>query len=266
MNIFMRELKANRKSAIIWSFAVIAMVAGGMGKYAGLANSPASLIEFMDALPKSLLNLMGVSNLDITTAMGFYGVLFLYIAIMLGIHAIMLGANLIAKEEVDKTTEFLMVKPVSRKKVVSFKLSAGLVFITLLNIVSFISSYAMVEYFNKGTSSIARDMVLLTCGLFILQLIFMSIGSLIATIKKHSKSVGSLATGVLLISFLLSMIISMNDKLEILKYFTPFKYFEATAIIGGNGFQPVYFLLSLLIIVFCLLGTYHFYEKRDLNI
>ena len=265
MNIFIRELKANRKSTIIWCFAVIAMVAGGMGKYAGLANSPASLTEFMDALPKSILNLMGISTLDITTAMGFYGVLFLYIAIMLGIHAIMLGANLIAKEEIDKTTEFLMVKPVSRKKVITLKLLVGLLFITMLNIVSFASSYAMVTYFNKG-ASITGDMVILTIGLFILQLIFMSVGSLIATIKKHSKSVGSLATGVLLISFLLSMVISMNDKLELLKYLTPFKYFEATAIIGGNGFEPVFYLLSFMIIVLCLLGTYGFYEKRDLNI
>lgn len=265
MNIFTRELRANRKSTIIWSFAVIAMVAGGMGKYAGLSGSPASLTEFMDALPASLLNLMGLGDLDITTAMGFYGVLFLYIAIMLAIHAAILGANIIAKEEIEKTTEFLMVKPVSRKKVLTQKLLAGLLFITILNLVSFASSWTMVEYFNKGVS-ITGDMLILTFGLFILQLIFMSMGSLMATIKKHSKNVGSFVTGVLLISFFLSMIINMNDKLEILKFLTPFKYFEATAIIGGNGFEPVFYLLSFIIIVFCMLGTYHFYQKRDLNI
>lgn len=109
-------------------------------------------------------------------------------------------------------------------------------------------------------------MLLLTLGLFILQLIFMSVGSLMATIKKHSKSVGAAATGVLLISFLLSMIINMNENLDILKYITPFKYFEATAIINGNGFELPFFLLSFVLISLCLIGTYYFYEKRDLNI
>ena len=265
MNIFTRELKATRKSMIIWCFGVIAMVVGGMGKYAGLANSPASLTEFMNSLPESLLNLMGMSSLDITTAMGFYGVLFLYIAIMLGIHAIMLGANIIAKEEIDKTSEFLMVKPVSRKTVLTMKLLAGLVNLTILNVISFFSSFVMVNYFSKNTS-LTHDMLLLTLGLFILQLIFMSVGSLMATIKKHSKSVGAAATGVLLISFLLSMIINMNENLDILKCITPFKYFEATAIINGNGFELPFFLLSFVLISLCLIGTYYFYEKRDLNI
>jgi len=265
MNIFKRELKATRKATIVWCFAIIAMIAGGMGKYAGLTNSSASLNEFMDSLPESLLNLMGISSLDITTAMGFYGVLFLYIAIILGIHAIMLGANIIAKEEIDKTSEFLMVKPVSRKKIITMKLLASLVNLILLNVISFFSSYVMVNYFSKNTS-ITHDMLLLTLGLFILQLIFMSVGSLMATIKKHSKSVGAAATGVLLVSFLLSMIINMNEHLNIFKYITPFKYFEATAIINGNGFESIFYFLSFVVISLCLIGTYHFYEKRDLNI
>ena len=265
MNIFTREMKANRKSIIIWCLGAIALIAGGMSKYAALSSSGGSITELMDVLPKSLLNMMGISGFDISTAIGFYGVLFLYIIVMTTIHAVMLGSNIIAKEETDKTTEFLLVKPVSRNKVITSKLLAAVLNIVILNIVTFAASLVAVNYFKEG-DSITSDIALLMGGMFILQIMFMSIGSLMATVKKHSKGVASTATGVLLVTFMLSMIINMNDKLENLKYLTPFKYFEAQAVIGGNGFEAIFIVLSLVIIVLCLIGTYRFYEKRDLNI
>ena len=60
---------------------------------------------------------------------------------MATIHAAMLGATIIAKEERDKTAEFLFVKPVSRSKIISFKLLVALVNIVILTIVAAISLF-----------------------------------------------------------------------------------------------------------------------------
>lgn len=265
MNIFTREMKAHGKSLILWCIGMIAMIGSGMGKFAGFVRSGVSINNMMDLLPKSLLSIMGISGFDLTKAIGFYGVLFLYLILMATVHAVMIGANIIAKEERDKTTEFLFVKPVSRNRVITSKLLAALLNIVILNIVTFIASFVIVDYFNEN-DSILVDISMLMVGMFMLQLLFMCIGSSIASVSRKPKAAASVATGILLVTFMLSMMSNMNDKLSNLKYITPFKYFEAESIILGEGFNLIYILLSAIIIIASLVGTYDFYNRRDLGV
>ena len=119
MNIFKREMRANRKSLIIWCFGVLFIVGSGMGKYAALSNTGDSINELMAHMPSSLQAIMGIGSLDLATVDGYFGLLYLYLVIMASIHAAMLGATMISKEERDKTAEFLFVKPISRTTVIS---------------------------------------------------------------------------------------------------------------------------------------------------
>ena len=54
MNIFRREMKANRKSLIIWTIGVVFMVASGMGKFSSLEGSGQSMNALMADMPKSM--------------------------------------------------------------------------------------------------------------------------------------------------------------------------------------------------------------------
>jgi ABC-2 type transport system permease protein len=94
----------------------------------------------------------------------------------------------------------------------------------------------------------------------------MCIGSLLASILKNTKSASSISTGVILLTFIIYMITNMHDNLENLKYFTPFKYFEAELIILENSINPIFIILSFIIIGISLVGTYVFYKKRDLKV
>ena len=265
MNIFMVEMKAHRKSLIIWCIAMLFMVGAGMSKYQVFSTSGQSINDVMGKLPKVVQTIFGIGVFDLSKASGFYGILFLYLVLMTTIHAVMLGANIISKEERDKTTEFLMAKPISRDKVITAKLLAALVNIIILNIVTLISSIFIVGYFSKG-ESFNSDIGILMVGMFILQLIFMLIGTALAAVSKKPKTAPSVATGILLTAYLLSTVIDINIKLENLKYFTPFKYFEAKNLISNGGFEPVFVILSVLIIAVLLSVTYVFYRKRDLNV
>ena len=265
MNIFIQELKAHRKSLIFWCLGVLFMIIAGMGKFAAYTTSGQSLNELLTQIPKSIRAIMGMGDFDMTKASGFYGMLFLYLLIMTTIHASMLGANIISKEERDKTTEFLIAKPVSRTKIIAAKLLAALTNVFILNIATLVLSLAIVGSYSKG-EPITGDIVVLMVGMFILQLIFLFIGTGIAAVSKNSKAATSIATAVLLLAFILSMVIDLNSKLEILKYVTPFKYFEAHNLIEGSGFEPVYVILSGLIIAALVSITFVFYKKRDLNI
>lgn len=265
MNIFWREMKANRKSLIFWSMGVFLMVASGMGKYAGLSSSGQSMSAMMAEMPKSLQAILGIGNLDLNKASGYYGLLFLYLLLMATIHAAMLGANIISKEERDKTSEFLFVKPVSRTNIITSKLLAALVNVLLFNRVTFLSSVLIVGQYSKG-ESVHGDITVTMLGMFILQLLFLFIGTATAAVMKKSKKAGSLATGVLLLTFVLSIAIDLNDKLEYLKYITPFKYFEAKNVMYGGGLDIVFVSISAVLIALLFTLTYVFFKRRDLNV
>jgi len=265
VNIFIREMRAHRKSLIAWSIGMLFMIIAGMGKYAAYAGSDQSITELMAKVPKTLKAILGFGNFDVTKASGFYGMLFLYLLIMVTIHASMLGANIIAKEERDKTTEFLMVKPVSRTKIITSKLLVALVNILILNIVTLFLSIAIVSKYSNG-EAITGGILTLMIGMFILQLMFLFIGTGIAAISKNPKSAASKATTVLLVTFLLSIVIDMNSKLEGLRYITPFKYFDPEKMMYGGGAEPVFVILSFVIIAALVFVTYAFYKKRDLNV
>lgn len=265
MNIFIREMKAHRKSLIAWSIGMLFMIIAGMGKYSAYTGSGQSITDLMAKVPKTLKAILGFGNFDVTKASGFYGMLFLYLLIMVTIHASMLGANIISKEERDKTTEFLMVKPASRTRIITSKLLAALANILILNIVTLVFSIAIVSKYSNG-EAIAGGILITMIGMFILQLLFLFIGTGIAAISKNPKISASVATTVLMVTFILSILIDMNSKLEGLKFITPFKYFSAESMMYGGGLEPVFVILSFVLIALLVYVTYVFYKKRDLKV
>lgn len=265
MNIFMREMKAYRKSLIIWCIASILMVVAGMSKYSALGASGQSINDVVSKMPKSLQVVIGVGTLDLSKASGYYGVLFLYLAIMATVHAAILGSNIISKEEGDKTAEFLMVKPISRNKIITSKLLAALSNIVIFNVITLITSISTVGYYAKG-EAVNQDIIILMIGMFILQLMFLVIGTAIAAVSKNPKTATSISTGILLSTFILSILSDINSKFENLKYITPFKYYEAKELMYGGGFEYVFIVLSIVIIGMLLSVTYIFYKNRDLNV
>jgi ABC-2 type transport system permease protein len=265
MNIFLHELKSHRKGLFFWSLGMVALVASGMAKYATYQAAGQSIISIIDQLPKTVQTIFGLTGFDLSTASGFYGVLFLYISLMATVHAILIGTDLIANEERDKTAEFLFVKPISRTAVITYKLLAGLVNLIIFNLVTTVSSVVIVGYFNKG-ASVTQDILVLMIGLFFLQLLFFFAGVAIAAVNKKPKRSASLATALLLVTFILSFLINFNAKLDWLKYLTPFKYFDAKALITTHSLDPVYVVLSLVIITGLVVTTYVTYTKRDLSV
>ena len=265
MNMFLREMKAHRTGLIWWSLGMVALVSSGMAKYAAYETAGQSIVAIFETLPKAVLVVFGMQGFDLTKASGFYGVLFLYVGVMAAIHATLLGASLIATEERDRTSEFLYTKPISRTRAVTAKLLAGLVNVVIFNIATSISSFYFVDYFSKG-EPVGNEITLLMVGLFFLQLIFFSLGALVAGVVRRPKAAPSIATSIMFLTFLLAYLVNMSEKLDFLKYASPFKYFDALALLTDGRLDPLYVGLSVAIIGISVFGTYYFYNGRDLTV
>jgi len=102
-------------------------------------------------------------------------------------------------------------------------------------------------------------------GLFFLKLMFFISGTAIAAAAKKPKTAPSIATAILLVTFILSFFINLNSHLNDLKYLTPFKYFDAHTLITTGRLDPLYVVISLALVAAMTALTYHTYTARDLN-
>lgn len=264
MNVFIRELKANRKALIIWSVSMFLLVMSGMGKYTAYSAGGASADVF-DKIPHTMKVLFGFGNFEVTKLSGFFAFLFPYIELTAAIHAVLLGSSMLAKEERDKTTEFLMAKPISRRDILTSKLLAALVNVMIINIVCILSSIAIVSTFDTG-EDITQEILLLHAAMFLVQLIYLSLGAAIAAFVAKSKRSGTFAVNILLAGYIITKITGLVEELKVLNVFAPLNYFSLEKMVKDGEVSLVITLLSVLLIAVFSVLTYYFYQRRDMNV
>jgi ABC-2 type transport system permease protein len=257
-------MKAHRNSLIGWSLGMVILVASGMAKFSALSSSGQTANDMLKAFPKSVLAILGVQDFDLKTAIGYFGVLFIYLVLMAAIHAAMIGAEIVSKEERDRTSEFLFSKPISRARALTEKLLAALTNVVVLNMVTAVSSIIMVGVFANNYSN-NNIILVLMAGLLLVQLIFLSIGASLAGLFKNPKLPSVVATTILLATYIILVVMNLNSKFNNLKYLTPFKYFDANIVIRAGNLDVFYIVLSLIIIVVLTIVAYLSFSSRDLQ-
>jgi len=264
MNIFFRELKANLKSLLIWSAIIILLIFMAVAKYSAFAGDPETL-KMLDSMPPAMLDALSMRGFNLTTISGFYGVMFVYFGLMAAIAAAMWGSDSISKEERDKTVEFSLVLPVTRSRVVTAKGLAALVNCIAFVLITWVVSLVAVRSFNPD-QAFYNFLALEMEAMFVVELIFLAIGLLLGCAMKQYKLSGSTAVAIILATYFMSIMAVMNEKLDFLKYFTPFKYFDARELFRTGRMDVTYLLISAAIIVVSVVAAYWIYNKRDLYI
>jgi len=216
-------------------------------------------------MPKALIDAMSLRAFNLTTVTGFYGLMFLYFGLMGGMAAAMWGSDIISKEERDKTVEFSLVLPVSRSRVITAKALAALVNCILFVLVTWAVSLVAVQKYQPD-QAFYKFLGLEMEAMFIFELIFLAIGLMLGCAMKRYKLSGSIAVAILLVTYFLSIMSGMQEKLDFLKYFSPFRYFDAGELLRSGRMDTTYLFISAVIILVSVVAAYWIYNKRDLYI
>lgn len=264
MNIFLRELKANLKSLVIWSVVVTLLILIAVGKFSAFAGNP-EMLAMLDSFPPAMMDALSMRSFNLTTLSGFYGLMFIYFGLMGAMAAAMWGSDIISKEERDKTVEFSLVLPVSRSKIITAKALAALVNCIAFVLITWGISAAAVQSYNPDRAFF--DFLRLEMqAMFWIELIFLAVGLLLGAAMKHYKRSSSTAVAIILGTYFISIVISLQEDLDFLRYFTPFKYFDAGELFRSGRIEVDSLLLSSGIILASLAAAYWVYNRRDLYI
>jgi ABC-2 type transport system permease protein len=264
MNIFLRELKANLKSLLIWGVILLLLTVIGFAKFSAYEGNP-ELLAILNEMPAPLVEALNLNAFNLTTITGFYGVFISYFALILSIAATMWGSDIISKEERDKTVEFSLTLPVTRARVVTAKALAALVHCIALLLITWalvLFNASKYQTDSQFYAFVFRSML----ALFIMQMIFLAVGIFLGCAMKRYKRVGSVAISLLLGSYILSIVSSLDPDLEFLHFFSPFTYFDAGTLMREASFDLTYIVISAGIILVSMVGAYVTYARRDMYI
>jgi ABC-2 type transport system permease protein len=263
MNIFLHELKAYRKSTMIWTLSLVALVVLFLSMFPSFSKDAEEFKKLLEGFPVELRKAIGLSVDSIATLIGFFSYAFLYLKLAGAIQAMNLGTSILSKESREKTADFLLTKPVTRTQVVTSKLLAALVSLVITNIV-FIAATFMMASIVAGDDFNKEALFLISISLFFLQLIFMALGIVISVIFPKIKSVISVSLGTVFGFFMLGMISSTTED-EALRYLTPFNYFDSTYITEHAGYETSFLVTGALVIIAAVSASYYLYGKKDVH-
>ncbi len=264
MNIYAHEFKTGLRAVITWAISITLIILVFMALFPGFAEGAVSLNEMMQKFPKELLLAFGISNVDLSSVLGFFGFLFLFCQICAAIQASNYGFSLVSLEERELTADFLLAKPVSRTKILTSKLLSALTGLLITDIIFWIGSFICINLFRGGKSYATKPLVLLLLSIVIFQLFFLAVGLLISLLVKRVRSVTPFSMGLAFGMYILNAFGNMigEDSLEVI---SPFKHFDPNYIISNASYNMPLVLISVVVIVICIPASYVLYARRNIH-
>jgi ABC-2 type transport system permease protein len=263
MNIYLFELKAIRKNTIIWAITLSALCVLFMSIFPSYASNAEEVKTMLKGFPPEVLSAFALDVDSIFSVLGFYTFTLTYLLFCGAVQAGNLGIGLISRENRAKTADFLLTKPIKRETVLTAKLLASLTSIAFTNIVYLAVSTAVCIAVKNAAFDV-KALWLLSLTLFFIQLTFVCIGTLCGIVFHRVKSVVTTSLCLAFAFFAVSMLNSFIDK-DVLRYITPYQYFDSVAIIKNLAYEPTSLLTVLVVCTACIFASYWLYIKTDVR-
>ena len=264
-NLFLMELRRNIVSLVIWTIIITLLISVSMAVFPTFLANQSKVMAMMNLVPKGALQFKGISNFnDLLSPLGFYASNNLVFMLVLGsVFAVVLGSNILLKEEYNKTAEYLLTKPLSRGEIFLSKMAVVFLDIFLLNLLTSAAGLISLELVKKGGFSIMAFLTLSGYSL-LLNLLFGATGLFISTLVKRAKPVTTFTIGLVLILYFIYTISKIAGNAEQIGYISPFKYVGVDVTNPEYGFEPLNILYFTCLTTLFGLLSYRLYLKKDI--
>jgi ABC-2 type transport system permease protein len=261
MNIYRFEWKTNLRFTINWTISLLLMTIVFLFMFTTFSKDMESFSQLMEGFPEEVRLALGMQIEAMGSFLGFYAYAFTFVTLIGAIQAMILGVSIISKEIREKTADFLLTKPVSRIEVLIQKSLAAFSTILVTNLlfilVASFMAFIVASDFHYG------KFLLISLILFYVQLIFLTIGIVVAVLFSRIKSVLPISLGIVFGFFTLAAFGSTTGD-EPLRYLTPFKYFDPYQVIETSRYELSFSLTSLFLIMILMGISFAIYHKKDI--
>ena len=261
MTLIKHEWKQGRLSLAIWtaSIALLMMVCillfPEMKKQTeAISSAFASMGSFTAAF--------GMDRLNFGTLTGFYSIEFGNVLGLGGaFFAALTAVTMLAKEERDRTAEFLLTHPVSRTRILTSKLLAVFFQIIVMNIIILGLSLGSIAVIKETIPW--KELLLFHLAYYLLQVELAGICfGLSAFLHRSSMGIG---LGLATIMYFLNLVANISESAEFLRYITPFAYCEGADIVEKGCLDSTLVIPGLIYAAIGIVAAYIHYSKKDIH-
>ena len=260
MTLFFHEMKRAKWSTAIWTAVITFMLMICVVIYPEMKPQMSQMTDLFADMG-SFTAAFGMDQLNFGEFLGYFAI---ECGNVLGLGGALLaaitGISALAKEEKDRTGEFLLTHPVSRTDIVDEKLLAVFAQITLLNVVVAgltLTSIALIGEEISGT------ILLLFLGYYLLQL---EIGTITFGISAFlSGGAMAVGLGVAFGFYFMNILSNLTEEAEILKYITPFAYADGAYIAEHHALNVKSLAVGRVVTAVSLAVAFWHYRKKDIR-
>lgn len=259
-----RELKINLKNFLIWTSILIILFLVVFLMYPSIIESDniQMMDEMMEMFPEEMLKAFNMDISSMDTAFGWLKTEgFIFVLLLTGVYASMLGSNILLKEESDKTIEYLNSIPIKRSTILSQKAICAIIYIVLMVVIIGIFNYIGLDLsgdFDK------KQYILLSITPLLSALPLFAITLFISTFFHKTKKTFGIGLGIALASYFLQILSEMNEVTEFFKYFTVYTLADVRNVIVDISINPIMIVISIFITLLFILLSYIRYNKKEL--
>ena len=262
--MFKREFQINLKSLIIWTFIIVFVFIIAFLIYPSLIQDTVNLEELVNTMPKEMLQIFNMDIISLNSVSGWIlteG--YLFINLLGSCFFAILGGTILLKEQSDGTIDFLFAKPIQKSKIVTSKLLTGIIYILIFNTVISLTNLIGLNLSNDFDFT---HWILISVAPIFIHLFFFVLAMFVSNFFKKTNKSLTFNIGLVLGTYLIGVISLMSEKLEFLKYLSPFEYINSKTIVIDNCLNIVNLVLLTLYIVIFLIGLYRTYNKKELGL
>lgn len=260
MNIFKKEMKQGGLPLLIWTAATAFMVMVCVLIFPQMKDQMGAVTD-MFANMGGFTAAFGMDQVSFGQIMGFYAIeCGNILGIGAGFFAAYIGISILAKEEKERTAEFLLTHPVSRIQVLTQKLLAVFTQLVIFNLA--VMGCAVLSFVIIGEDLAWKEFLLLHLAFFVLQVEIACICFGISAFL-HRSGIG-IGLGLAGLFYFINIIHNISGSAEFLKYCTPFAYADASNIVADARIDGGLLLLGLVLSVAGIVGGFVKYVKKDI--
>lgn len=230
MTLLRHELRRGRWALALWSVSIGLFIAVCVFLFPEMRGEMESVNQLFSSLG-AFTAAFGMDRLSLGTLMGFYAVESGNILGLCGaFFAALTAVNALAREERDRTAEFLLSHPLGRARIVTEKLMAVLIQLAALNAVVLLISVASIRAIGEAVPW--GDLMRIHLAHFLLQTELAGICfGISAFLRRGGAGIGIGITAAL---YFLNLIANISEGARFLKYITPYAFAEGADILA-NG-------------------------------
>lgn len=260
--MYLHELRSLRSALFVWAAVMVLVSLLFSAMYPAFSQDVDTSRKFLESFPPAVRDMFGLSLSVFFTYLGFHAYTFTYMTLLGAIMAMNVGLGAMAREAQSKTTDFLLTKPVRRRRVFAAKLAAMLTIITVTFAVYCAATYLLA--LTVGGEFDGWRLMGLNAVFYGIQLWFMALGIFVSQLARKIRSVLTYTLGFVFGFFAIGLVGSLIGD-EKVRYVTPFKYVDYLTFVAEGTIDMKYALIGSLFAIVMVAVGYARYVRRDMK-